>query len=57
MSTTGGGKIAEPSQTVIISIFLFIEMYEVHKLCVLMKPIVNPLELNQKAVLSLCSAT
>ena len=57
MSTTVGGKIAEPSQTVIISIFLFIEMYEVHKLCVLMKPIVNPLELNQKAVLSLCSAT
>lgn len=56
MSTTMGGKIAEPSQTV-ISIFLFIEMYEVHKLCVLMKPIVNLLELNQKAVLSLCIAT
>lgn len=50
MSTMMGGEIAEPSQTVITSLFLFIEVYEVHKLCVLMEPIVNLLELNQKAV-------
>lgn len=32
MPSMMGGKLAEPSQTAIISIFLFIEMYEVHKL-------------------------
>lgn len=34
-----GGKTVETSKMVIIAYFFYIEMYEIHQICALMKPV------------------